>query len=67
MARGYQVFAKNTLSGGAADIVLNFGRASDTRVVGDFFGSGTDTPGFIRYPQRLLKIYKVNRNRCGAG
>lgn len=48
MVRGYQVFAKNAFTGGAADIALGFGRASDTRVVGDFFGSGTDTPAVIR-------------------
>ena len=48
VARGYQVFAKNAFTGGAADIALGFGRSSDTRIVGDFFGSGTDTPAVVR-------------------
>ncbi len=46
---------KNTLGGGEAEVTFDFGRASDTPIVGDWDGNGSVTPGVIRGNTWYLK------------
>ncbi|MDD9205633.1 hypothetical protein PU560_04010, partial [Georgenia sp. 10Sc9-8] len=48
--RGFTYHVKNSLTGGEADLVLNYGRTDDEVYVGDWDGDTIDTLGVRRTP-----------------
>jgi Polysaccharide deacetylase len=61
VVRGTTWLLRNDLSGGPAQVSLDFGLAGDDKVMGDWNGDGTRTPGVFRDGTWYL------RDRNGAG
>ncbi|MFT3942701.1 MAG: S8 family serine peptidase [Ancrocorticia sp.] len=59
--RGGDIYVRNSLSGGGADITFTFGRATDIPFAGDFDGDGKDTIAVVRDNVILAK------NRLAGG
>ena len=54
-------YLRNTLTSGPADTIISYGTDSDTILVGDWDGNGTDTIGI----QRGNNVYLRNSNTGG--